>query len=74
MTRGVRGATTVAQNDEKVIIDATEELLREIIACNDIKPDAVCSAIISVRISRQINRISSVSGSTAFPAALSSIT
>lgn len=48
MTRGVRGATTVAQNDEKVIIDATEELLREIIECNDIKPETVCSAIISV--------------------------
>lgn len=48
MTRGVRGATTVAQNDEKVIIDATEELLREIIECNNIEPESVCSAIISV--------------------------
>ena len=48
MIRGVRGATTVAQNDEKIIIDATEELLREIIERNDIQPDSVCSAIISV--------------------------
>ncbi|MBD3110396.1 chorismate mutase [Bacillus sp. AGMB 02131] len=48
MTRGVRGATTVAENDEKLIIDATEELLREIIECNNIEPETVGSAIISV--------------------------
>ncbi|WP_019242022.1 MULTISPECIES: chorismate mutase [Bacillus] len=48
MTRGVRGATTVVQNNEREIIDHTEELLREMVSKNGIEPETVCSVIISV--------------------------
>lgn len=48
MTRGVRGATTVNNNEEQEIINQTEELLREMINRNDINPESVCSVIISV--------------------------
>ena len=35
--RGVRGATTVRENSRPEIMDATEELLNEMIAANDIE-------------------------------------
>ncbi len=46
--RGIRGATTVSQNDEKQILDATKELLEAIIAANDIHPEDVSSLLITV--------------------------
>ena len=48
MVRGVRGATTVEQNTEQEIIQVTEELLQEMFNKNNIHPEDVCSAIISV--------------------------
>ncbi|MBY0122592.1 chorismate mutase [Bacillus sp. S/N-304-OC-R1] len=48
MIRGVRGATTVKQNDEKEIIEATEALLRKMIEENKIEADMVASVFISV--------------------------
>ena len=48
MMRGVRGATTVEQNDELEIIQVTEELLQDMIDKNNIQPEDVCSVIISV--------------------------
>lgn len=43
--RALRGATTVETNDRKEILEATEELLRAIVATNDLTPDQVISAL-----------------------------
>lgn len=48
MLRGVRGATTVKQNDEQEILANTEELLVDMIERNGIQPEDVCSCIISM--------------------------
>ena len=40
MIRGVRGATTVTQNTSEAIVEATEELLVEILRANDLCADA----------------------------------
>lgn len=45
--RGVRGATTVERNEREEILAATRELLRRLIAANDIQPDDVASVIFS---------------------------
>ncbi|ESU30361.1 hypothetical protein G3A_22485 [Bacillus sp. 17376] len=47
MIRGVRGAITVNDNDEQEIISATERLLKEAIASNNIAPEEVASIFIS---------------------------
>ncbi|MBV7507133.1 chorismate mutase [Bacillus sp. sid0103] len=47
MIRGVRGAITVDENSEDVIISATEELLTRLIEENQIQPDQVGSIFIS---------------------------
>ena len=41
--RGIRGATTVAGNDADRILDATRELLAQIIAQNDVHEEDVAS-------------------------------
>ncbi|MCH1639652.1 chorismate mutase [Paenibacillus timonensis] len=46
--RGIRGATTVARNDEQDILDATAALLKEIVARNEIEPEDICSVWITV--------------------------
>lgn len=43
--RGIRGATTVTANTREAIVEATEELLRQIIEANGIDKDDVASAI-----------------------------
>lgn len=48
MVRGIRGATTVVNNDEKEIIEATEKLIREIIGKNQVDPAMVAHVIITV--------------------------
>jgi chorismate mutase len=45
---GVRGATTVERNEAQEILDATDELLRAIIAANDLQPDDIVSAFFTV--------------------------
>lgn len=45
--RGVRGAITVESNTAEDIIEGTTELLTEVIAANDIRPENVVSAIFS---------------------------
>lgn len=42
--RGIRGATTAADNTAAAIVEATEELLKELIRINDIDPAEVCFA------------------------------
>jgi len=41
----VRGATKVARNDPGSILDATEELMRELISRNGLQPDRMVSCI-----------------------------
>ncbi|MGE8204328.1 chorismate mutase [Heyndrickxia sp. NPDC080065] len=48
MIRGVRGATTVSNNQEAEIIESTEELLKEMIEQNDLEATNVASVFISV--------------------------
>jgi chorismate mutase len=43
--RALRGATTVEQNTGAAILDATDELLRELIDRNDLEPDEMVSCI-----------------------------
>jgi len=48
MIRGVRGATTVTDNSEGKIVEATRTLLEEMIKLNEINPNDVASIFISV--------------------------
>ena len=43
--KAVRGAITVADNHSEQILDATEELLREVIARNDLAPEDMVSCV-----------------------------
>jgi len=43
--RAIRGATTVAANDATAILDATEELMREVIGRNGLDPGQMVSCI-----------------------------
>lgn len=46
--RGVRGATTVDNNESEQILTATIELLNQLVAENEIEPEAICSVFITV--------------------------
>jgi len=46
--RGIRGATTVGEDTPEAILDATEELVREIVAANEIRSEDVASALFTV--------------------------
>jgi prephenate dehydratase len=46
--RGIRGATTAAENSEIAIHDATEELLRWLTAANELRPNDIASIVFSV--------------------------
>jgi chorismate mutase len=41
----VRGATKAQRNDPNAIVEATEELMRELIARNDLAPERIVSCI-----------------------------
>jgi len=43
--RGIRGATTVERNDREAILDATIDLLQQIIEANAVTADDVASAV-----------------------------
>ena len=45
LVRGVRGATTVAENDAEMIVAAAADLMREIIAANEIEEAHVASVL-----------------------------
>jgi chorismate mutase len=42
--RGIRGATTATANTPEAIMEATEELLQELVALNDLDPTEIASA------------------------------
>jgi prephenate dehydratase len=46
--RGIRGATTASQNTPEAIMEATQELLRGIVAANNVQPEDIASAIFTV--------------------------
>lgn len=46
--RGIRGATTVQQNDADEILAATSELLQAIVEANDFRPEDIGSVFITV--------------------------
>jgi chorismate mutase len=48
MVRGIRGAITVDRDEPAVVLDATERMLREMVAENDIVADDVASALFSL--------------------------
>jgi chorismate mutase len=43
--RGIRGATTVTENTREAILEATSEMLQQLIAANDLHPEDIASAI-----------------------------
>lgn len=50
MCRGVRGATTVAENSRDAILAATREMLYIIIRVNDIRPEDLASAYFTTTV------------------------
>ncbi len=44
LVRGIRGATTVDSNSREAILDATRELLGEILRANEVRTEDVASA------------------------------
>jgi chorismate mutase len=48
VVRGIRGAITVEQNDSQQILDATAELLKQIVAENELRPEDICSIFVTV--------------------------
>jgi len=50
MVRGIRGATTVESNSREEILEATRELLAEIVKANAIEHDHVASIIFTTTV------------------------
>jgi chorismate mutase len=48
MIRGIRGATTVTENEEQQIITATKNLIEEIVDENNIRVETISHVLISV--------------------------
>lgn len=48
MIRGLRGATTVQENDAEEIINETKIMMEEMVAVNNVKPEDIASVLISV--------------------------
>lgn len=48
MTRGVRGATTVTENNAEEILANTKSLMEEMVQANSIQPESVSHVFISV--------------------------
>lgn len=48
--RGIRGATTALSNTAEDILEATDEMMRALIALNDLRPEDVVSAIFTTTV------------------------
>lgn len=48
MMRGIRGATTVAENTSEAILEATRELLSQLLEDNQLEYEQICSIIFTV--------------------------
>lgn len=47
MVRGIRGATTVRQDDEKAVLEAAETLVLEMAKANQVVPEDIVSVLMS---------------------------
>lgn len=47
VTRGIRGATTVEEDREELVLQATEALIIEMVEQNDVEIDDIASVIVS---------------------------
>lgn len=45
--RGIRGATTVSNNEENEILQAAVELMNELIIKNEVHPEDICSVFVT---------------------------
>ena len=45
--RGLRGATTIARDEESEVLKATEQLVKEIAQANQVNPEEIISVIVS---------------------------
>jgi len=50
MVRGIRGATTVEQDEEALILKATEDLAVKMLEENDVDPEDIISVLISTTL------------------------
>jgi chorismate mutase len=48
LVRGIRGAITVQHNEEQEILNATAELLKQIVSENDLRPDDISCIFVTV--------------------------
>jgi chorismate mutase len=48
VVRGIRGAITVERDEAALLLDATERMLREIVAANGFSPEDVASALFTL--------------------------
>jgi chorismate mutase len=48
LVRGIRGAITVERDEPALLMDATERLLRAIVAQNEVVPDDIASALFTL--------------------------
>jgi chorismate mutase len=48
VVRGIRGAITVERDEASLLLDATERMLREIVALNGFAPEDVASALFTL--------------------------
>ncbi|MFC4404354.1 chorismate mutase [Gracilibacillus xinjiangensis] len=48
MIRGIRGATTVSNNEEKEMVEETKKMIEHMAAINDVSPEDIASVLISV--------------------------
>ncbi len=48
--RGIRGAITAKENSEEAILEATTELLQQLIKANDIEADQIASATFTTTV------------------------
>ena len=46
--RGIRGATTVERNEQEAMLDATTELLQQIVQRNELRTEDIASALFTV--------------------------
>ncbi|MBD7906952.1 chorismate mutase [Sporosarcina gallistercoris] len=51
--RGIRGATTVSEDEQQAVLDATEQLVQTMAIENDLKADDIVSVLISTTIDVQ---------------------
>ena len=60
--RGIRGATTATANTREAILEATKEMLEQLVEANDLKKESVAAAILRMFIPQFIHRGPDIAG------------